>query len=258
MTISNASQRLQTIMLERGLKQVDILEKSIPLQKSLGIKMGKSALSQYVNGKSSPDQKKLYLLAETLGVNEAWLMGYDVDKERNLNDIAYKQSSDITSIYNKLEKPRQEKVYDFASEQLDEQNNIISIVDKIEDDYIIDYVEGLVSAGHGAYQEDNLHMEVQLKANKIPDKYDTIAKVAGNSMEPLIKDNDLLFISITSQVDPNDIGIFQINGENFVKKFKKDFDGTCYLQSINKAYEEIILNEDDDIRTIGLVEDIYR
>ena len=38
MTISNASQRLQTIMLERGLKQVDILEKSIPLQKSLGIK----------------------------------------------------------------------------------------------------------------------------------------------------------------------------------------------------------------------------
>jgi hypothetical protein len=173
-----------------------------------------------------------------------------------------KDESDILPIYNRLEEPRQEKVLSYAKEQLEEQENSnnISMFDKYQDDedYITDYVEGLVAAGHGTFQEDNLHMEVRLRANDVPNKYDTIAKVAGDSMEPLIEDNDLLFIKVTSQVDINDIGIFQINGKNFVKKLKRDYDGSWYLQSLNSGYEEIHLSEDDDIRTIGEVISIYR
>ena len=73
---TTTSLRLKQILSERNLRQVDILNSSLPLQKELGIKMGKSALSQYVSGKSSPDQDKLVLLSKTLGVSEAWLMGY--------------------------------------------------------------------------------------------------------------------------------------------------------------------------------------
>ncbi|HFI0119589.1 TPA: XRE family transcriptional regulator [Streptococcus suis] len=167
---------------------------------------------------------------------------------------------EILEIYNQLEPTRQEKVLDYAEVQLEEQNKVTSIFQVREDseDYITDYVEGLVAAGHGTFQEDNLHMEVRLRANDVPEKYDTIAKVAGDSMEPMIKDNDLLFINVTSQVGINDIGIFQINGKNFVKKLKRDYDGRWYLQSLNNSYEEIYLTEDDDIRTIGEVVDIYR
>lgn len=70
--------RLQQVMSERNLKQVDVISLSKVHQKELGVKLGKSALSQYINGKSTPDQEKLVLLARTLGVSEAWLMGYDV------------------------------------------------------------------------------------------------------------------------------------------------------------------------------------
>lgn len=262
---SSTSKRLRQIMSERNLRQVDILEKSKPFQKQLGVKMGRSALSQYVTGKSKPDDKKLYLLSKTLNVSEAWLMGYDVDKKRipdsERNSISNDQP-EIISIYNKLEQPRQGKVLDFAKEQLEEQENseVVSIFNKPQDDedYITDYVEGLVAAGHGIFQEDNLHMEVKLRANDVPDEYDTIAKVAGDSMEPLIEDNDLLFINITSQVDINDIGIFQINGKNFVKKLKRDYNGSWYLQSLNSGYEEIHLSENDDIRTIGQVVEVYK
>ena len=83
-------QRLNQLMSERNLKQVDILNMSLPLQKETGIKMSKSHLSQYVNGKSSPDQYKLYLLAKTLNVSEAWLLGYDVPKEDKGNDDIYR------------------------------------------------------------------------------------------------------------------------------------------------------------------------
>lgn len=265
MRSSNPSERLKQLMSERNLKQVEILEKSLPYQKELGIKMGKSTLSQYVNGVQSPDQHRIYLLSKTLEVSEPWLMGYDVEKKRvpdNERNSTSNEQPEILPIYNKLEEPRQEKVLNYAKEQLEEQenSNIISMFDKPQDDedYITDYVEGLVAAGHGTFQEDNLHMEVRLRANDVPDEYDTIAKVAGDSMEPLIEDNDLLFIKITSQVDINDIGIFQVNGKNFVKKLKRDYDGSWYLQSLNSGYEEIHLTENDDIRTIGEVVDIYK
>ena len=81
----DTSTRLKQIMAERNLKQVDIINLSLPFQKKLDITMSKSHLSQYVNGKSSPDQHKLYLLAQTLGVNEAWLLGYDVPKKQPTN-----------------------------------------------------------------------------------------------------------------------------------------------------------------------------
>ncbi|MFI3060360.1 XRE family transcriptional regulator [Streptococcus suis] len=170
------------------------------------------------------------------------------------------EQPEILTLYNQLEPTRQEKVLDYAEVQLEEQNKVTSIFEVREDseDYITDYVKGLVAAGHGTFQEDNLNMEVRLRANDVPEKYDTIAKVAGDSMEPMIKDNDLLFINVTSQVEINDIGIFQINGKNFVKKLKRDYDGRWYLQSLNNSYEEIYLTEDDDIRTIGEVVDIYR
>ncbi|HFI0088616.1 TPA: helix-turn-helix domain-containing protein [Streptococcus suis] len=73
-------------MLERNLRQVDILEKSKPYQIELGVKMGRSALSQYVTGNSKPDDKKLSLLSKTLNVSEAWLMGYDVPREREIKN----------------------------------------------------------------------------------------------------------------------------------------------------------------------------
>ncbi|MGJ0022765.1 MULTISPECIES: S24 family peptidase [Streptococcus] len=252
-------------MSERNLRQVDILEKSKPFQKQLGVKMGRSTLSQYVSGKSVPAQRQLYLLSKTLNVSEAWLMGYDVAIERIPDEkrgatTEISNQPEIVSIYNQLEQPRQEKVLNFANEQLEEQNKVVSMFDKKleEEDYINDYVEGLVAAGNGTFQEDNLHMEVRLRVSDVPEEYDTIAKVAGDSMEPLIQDNDLLFINITSQVDINDIGIFQINGKNFVKKLKRDYGGAWYLQSLNNNYEEIYLSEDDNIRTIGEVVDIYR
>ncbi|MFA9493660.1 S24 family peptidase [Streptococcus sp. E17BB] len=262
------SKRLKLIMSQRNLKQVEILEKSLPYQKKLGIKMGKSTLSQYVSGKSVPAQKQLYLLSKTLNVNEAWLMGYDVAMERIPDNEREKEKNSlpkILTIYNQLEEDRQEKVLDFASEQLEEQegNKVLPIFDKKieeEDDeeYITDYIQGLVAAGHGTFQEDNLYMEVKLRADNVPEKYDTIAKVVGDSMEPLICNDDLLFIEVTSQVDINSIGIFQVDGKNFVKKLKRDYDGSWYLQSLNNNYEEIYLTEDDDIRTIGEVVEIYR
>ena len=89
------SDRLRELMAEKNWKQVDIINNSKQFQEKLGVKLGKSALSQYVNGVQAPDQKKLALLALTFDVSEAWLMGYDVPRERDIKTETEYTSSDL-------------------------------------------------------------------------------------------------------------------------------------------------------------------
>lgn len=226
------------------------------LAKKLGV--SKTTIYRYEKGEIlKVPTEVLEKISKILNTNPAYFMGWSDTP----TPVQTQTLQEIIVTSKQLEQPRQEKVLNFANEQLEEQNKTVSIFYKKSEeteDYITDYVEGLVAAGLGAYQEDNLHMEVRLRASDVPEEYDTIAKVAGDSMEPLIQDNDLLFIKVSSQVDMNDIGIFQVNGKNFVKKLKRDYDGAWYLQSLNNSYEEIYLSEDDSIRTIGEVVDIYR
>lgn len=223
----------------------DILNKEYPDT----INFNKGKISKWENDREEPRLSSVKILADYFDVPLDYFNGIDIDQ------------AEILTIFNQLDEERQENVVDYATALLNEQVSMkaTTVLEKYkDDDYIIDYVEGLVAAGHGTFQEDNLHMEVRLRADDVPENYDTIAKVAGDSMEPLIEDNDLLFIKVTSQVDINSIGIFQINGKNFVKKLKRDYDGSWYLQSLNSGYEEIHLSENDDIRTIGEVVDIYK
>lgn len=76
------AQRLKQIMDERGLKQVDILRMAQPYCKRYDVKLGKSALNQYVSGRVEPRADKLSVLSYALGVSEAWLLGFDVPVER--------------------------------------------------------------------------------------------------------------------------------------------------------------------------------
>lgn len=243
-------------MTEQELRELIELKYGSVRQMALKVNMPASTINSILNrGILKSNVDNIFKICSALGIRPETLAdGVDFHKPNT-------EAPEILTIYNQLEEPRQEKVLDFANAQLNEQENskVASIFEKVSnEDYIIDYVEGLVAAGHGTFQEDNLHMEVKLRAEDVPEDYDTIAKVAGDSMEPMIEDNDLLFIKVTSQVDINSIGIFQVNGKNFVKKLKRDYDGSWYLQSLNNSYEEIHLTENDDIRTIGEVVDIYK
>lgn len=243
-------------MTEQQLRELIELKYGSVRQMALKIDMPASTINSILNrGILKSNVDNIFKICSALGIRpESLAEGVDFHKQAE-------NSSDIVAIYNQLDEERQENVVDYATVLLNEQVSMkaTTVLEKYRtDDYIIDYVEGLVAAGHGTFQEDNLHMEVKLRTEDVPENYDTIAKVAGDSMEPLIEDNDLLFIKVTSQVDINSIGIFQINGKNFVKKLKRDYDGSWYLQSLNSGYEEIHLSENDDIRTIGEVVDIYK
>lgn len=85
--VSNTSQRLQQIMAERGLRQVDIVNKCQPYCRQFHIAINKANISIWVKGTVEPNQDKLFVLGRALNVSEAWLMGYDVPMERDVERL---------------------------------------------------------------------------------------------------------------------------------------------------------------------------
>lgn len=65
--------RIEQALSMRGLKAVDLVNKA-------GV--SKSSLSHWIKQDWQPKQKALYAMAKVLEVSELWLAGYDVPKER--------------------------------------------------------------------------------------------------------------------------------------------------------------------------------
>lgn len=67
--------RLRAAMEKQNMKQVDLVRAAA----SAGVKLGKSHVSQYVNGKTIPRTDILNFLAQTLHTDSEWLLGHDQD-----------------------------------------------------------------------------------------------------------------------------------------------------------------------------------
>ena len=75
MQVAELKDRLREAMNLRNKKAVD-------LSTNLGIP--KSAISQYLSGRSKDmDSVRLYKICMYLNVSEAWMMGFDVPREKN-------------------------------------------------------------------------------------------------------------------------------------------------------------------------------
>ncbi|HEL9635087.1 TPA: helix-turn-helix transcriptional regulator [Streptococcus suis] len=219
-----------------------------------------TTVRDWIKGITYPRIGKIELLANYFGINKSDL----IEEKSTIPSSSIPlpnfdpRKTILLSNYDKLNDTRKNKLL-VTSEKLlaEEQGKVIDISEKRAEydarKRISLPVPGKVSAGTGYWQEDDYDTMVDFYADDIPDesKYDTVAVVVGHSMEPKIKNGDFLFIKLKDQVDLNKIGIFQVDGENYVKKLKSD-----HLQSLNPDYDNIPFTE--DMRTIGEVVEIYR
>lgn len=220
-----------------------------------------TTVRDWIKGITYPRIGKIELLANYFGINKSDL----IEEKSTITTSIPLPNFDprktiLLSNYDNLNETRKNKLLATSETLLaEEQGKVIDISEKRAEydarKRISLSVPGKVSAGTGYWQEDDYDTMVDFYADEIPDEkdYDTVAIVVGHSMEPKIKNGDFLFIKLKDQVDLNKIGIFQIDGENYVKKLKSD-----HLESLNKDYDNIPITADTDFRTIGEVVDVYR
>ncbi len=230
--------RLKQIMSERKISQSE-------LSRRTGI--GRNSISDYLNGKYEAKQDKVFELAKALNVNEAWLMGFDISKNRKI------ENNDITSIYSKLTPPRQSNVLKYATNQLEEQNNdsdnLVDFNSYIQEKSEVD-IYGCASTGIGErlYNEP---ISKEFVRGYVP-AHDIALKVNGDSMEPLFKNGQIIFIEKSHTIKDGQIGVFIINGDAYVKKVYVE-DNRLTLVSLNKKYKDLYFYDNESVRLVGKV-----
>ena len=70
-----------------------------PIELSRRAEVPKSMISYYLTGRNVPKADRIYKIAQALGVNEAWLMGYDVPKVRTPEQ---KKNDDLVKVIAQL------------------------------------------------------------------------------------------------------------------------------------------------------------
>ncbi|HDP3063958.1 TPA: XRE family transcriptional regulator, partial [Staphylococcus aureus] len=200
-----------------------------------------STLSDYLNLRSNPSHGVIQRIADVFEVGKS-----DID-------TTYKDDNDITSIYNKLTPPRQENVLNYANEQLEEQNskgdNVVDINSYKQEKTPVN-VNGCVSAGVGERLHDETLFTEMVKG-PIP-THDLALKVNGDSMEPMFKDGEIIFVEKTHNIKNGQIGIFIIEEEAYVKKVFVE-DDRLTLVSLNKDYDDLHFYRNESVRLIGKV-----
>lgn len=206
MKFCTTSQRLKQIMSERNLRQVDILRAAEPYCKKYNTKLGKNDLSQYVSGKVEPGQDKLTILGLALGVSEAWLMGYDVLRGKSKFD---------------------EKTIPAGFEPMPPMAQVPLI--------------GRIACGDPITAEENVEDTVSVPLSW---GADFTLYCEGDSMDPCVKDGDLVAIHSQPVVENGQIAAVRIDCEATLKRVYL-YSDRMVLQPENQAYAPIVLVGDE-------------
>ena len=243
------SANLNAILSDRNCKQVE-------LSRATGIPA--STLTGYVKGTSLPIPGNVQKIADYFGVLKSTLDPRFASEDSYIETIPQPATSPIQSIYDQLEPPRQGKVLTYAESQLKEQRNEeetkINEVSEVIQLYSYDYYDHAASAGTGQYLND-----VRVERIELPVDIDAdfVIPIKGDSMEPDYHDGDLVFIQTSVELNDGVIGVFNYNGEAYIKQLVIDED-QAYLHSLNPEYKDMPITPETDFRIIGEVVDLYR
>lgn len=83
-----------------------------------------------------------------------------------------------------------------------------------------------------------------------------IVTASGDSMEPLIKDGDLVFVDVSkNECDRDGVYFLFLDGQYFIKRVQRSFGKRLILISDNSKYRDIEINADSQVEfhTIGRV-----
>lgn len=221
------SERLKSALAERGLTQAELSRLS-------GI--GRNSINDYLKNKYEAKQDKVYLLAKALNVNEAWLMGYDVPKER----------------IEELEVPAKETdIKGFVDNDMDKKHSKI-ITDTIELPFYPSIAAGALAEMESVdvWNVEKIDIPIVMLDVYANSKNLFSMKVNGDSMDNVIPSGSLIIVKPIehSLYKDGDIVVFSYENEYSLKRFRPNMmKGFVVFEpdSKNSDFENIPISKDE-------------
>lgn len=226
MIVEEFSVRLRKAMNYRNIKQVDLVNKT-------GI--DKALISNYLSGKYKAKHDKLHKLAIALDVSEGWLMGYDVDMERD-----WIEETDLNNI----------KIDNARYIETTTKTIKIPLLGKVPAGIPIEAIEDILG-----------YEEIPASMLKNGDNYFAL-KVEGDSMYPDYKTGDTLIIRQQNDCNSGDDCIVMVNGDDATFKRVIKQESSIILKPLNNNYEPYYFNEYEimtkPVKILGIAIEVRR
>ncbi|TLQ07084.1 helix-turn-helix domain-containing protein [Marinilactibacillus psychrotolerans] len=217
--------------IKKYVKEKGITQKELANQ----IGISPSTMSDYMNLRSNPSHGVIQKIADYFGILKS-------DIDTTFKDI---NSNDISVLYNQLDKPRQQKVYNYAESLLEEQNKVVELPNRtapLLGDVAANPTE--LAYGDPVYDEE--------VTSDVPSGADGALTIQGDSMEDLFRNGDICFFHRQPDVENGEIAIVEIDGTGVTcKKIIKE-NGSVILRSLNDKYNDRKI-EKESVRIIGKV-----
>ena len=218
--------RLRKALEYNNMKPVDLANRT-------GI--NKSLISNYLSGTFKAKQDKVNIIAETLGVSEGWLMGYDVDMDREWFDD--KEPSEI-SIDNAIYLEATTKTVK------------IPLLGKVPAGIPIEAIEDIIG-----------YEDIPYKWVQNGTRYFAL-KVDGNSMYPDYHTGDTIIIKQQPDCESGDDCVVMVNGDDATFKRVIKQEKSIILKPLNNEYEPYLFNEYDiltkPVKIVGVAVEVRR
>lgn len=220
--------RLKKALDYNNMKPVDLANKT---------KINKSLISNYLSGNFKAKQDKVNIIAETLNVSEGWLMGYDVDMDRdwlpdnteNLSNIKIDNARYIETTIKTVKIP---------------------ILGKVPAGIPIEAIEDILG-----------YEEIPASMLNGGENYFAL-KIDGDSMFPDYKTGDIIIIKQQPDCNSGDDCIVMVNGDDATFKRVIKQEKSIILKPLNNEYEPYYFDEYEimtkPVKIIGVAIEVRR
>lgn len=199
--------------------------------------INKSLISNYLSGNFKAKQDKVNIIAETLNVSEGWLMGFDVDMDR---DWLPNNNEDLSNI----------KIDNARYIETTTKTVKIPVLGKVPAGIPIEAIEDILG-----YEDIPASM---LNGGK---NYFAL-KIDGDSMFPDYKTGDIIIIKQQPDCNSGDDCVVMVNGDDATFKRVIKQEKSIILKPLNNEYEPYYFNEYEimtkPVKIIGVAIEVRR
>ncbi len=220
--------RLKKALDYNNMKPIDLSRKA---------NINKSLISSYLSGVCKAKQDKLDIIARILNVSEAWLMGYDVDMDR---DWLPDNDEDLSNI----------KIDNARYIETTTKTIKIPVLGKVPAGIPIEAIEDILG-----------YEEIPASMLNGGENYFAL-KIDGDSMFPDYKTGDIIIIKQQPDCNSGDDCIVMVNGDDATFKRVIKQEKSIILKPLNNEYEPYYFNEYEimtkPVKIIGVAIEVRR
>lgn len=195
------------------------------------------AVSKWETGDTQPNAEQFLALCRIYGVR---------DVLSTFLGIGGSQKDDGLSSLNRLGRERVEEYISLLREcpEFSYKQRVIRVTRQMP------LYDLPASAGTGVFLDSDSYTLIDVDES-VPENANLAVRISGDSMTPLFRDGQIVYVRQQPDLKDGEIGIFVLNGDAYCKKLETD--GGVKLVSLNPSYKPINVKYSYELRVIGKV-----